>query len=150
MRRADLVAAVVLLALAALYYQQSFFVVRGFATDRLGPTFVPRLLAGALAVLALALLSRALGGRSDRTPPPGARTGLLLTIFVLLVGYAVVMPKLGFLLVTPAFLAAVLAALGIREPLPVVGAAVGMTAVLYFAFAKLLGVLLPPGPLGRV
>jgi len=149
-RRADVVAATVLLAVAALYYQQSFFVVRGFATDRLGPTFVPRLLAGALAVLALTLLARALGGRSDPTPPPAARIEVLLTILALLVGYAVVMPKLGFLLATPGFLAAVLAALGIREPLAVVGAAVGMTAILYLAFGRLLGVLLPTSPFGRV
>lgn len=150
MRRADLAAGLLLLAFAAVYYQQSFLIVRGFASDRLGPAFFPRLLAGALAVLALALLARAVGGRSDPSPPPAARTGLLAATLVLLVAYALVMPRVGFLVASPVFFAAVLVCLGVREPVPVTAVAVGLTAVLYVVFGRLLGVLLPPGLLGRL
>ncbi|MCS7235903.1 MAG: tripartite tricarboxylate transporter TctB family protein [Armatimonadota bacterium] len=148
MRRADLVAGMLLLAVAAVYFHQSLFIARGFA-DRLGPAFVPRLLAGALAVLALALLVRAVGGRSEATPPPEARTGLLVVVLALLVGYALLMPKVGFLWATPVLLAAVLLALGVREPLPIALTAVGVTAALYGVFGRLLGVLLPGTP-GRL
>lgn len=150
MRRADAVAAVLLLAVAAVYFQQSFLIVRGFATDRLGPAFVPRVLAGALALLSLTLLARALAGRSDPTPPPPARTALLATTLVLLTAYGAILPRLGFLLATPLLMAATLRVLGVRRPLPVVAAATGITAALYVVFGRLLGVLLPPGPLGRL
>lgn len=149
MRRADLAAGLLLLAVAAVYFQQSFLIVRGFATDRLGPAFFPRLLAGALTLLALALVARAVGGRSDSSPPPSARAGLLAAILVLLVAYALAMPRVGFLVATPAFFAAVLAALGVREVFPVAVVAVVLTVALYVVFGRLLGVLLPPGPFGR-
>jgi putative tricarboxylic transport membrane protein len=148
-RRADLVAALLLLAVAAVYYQQSFLIVRGLAGDRLGPAFFPRLLAGGLALLSLALLARALGGRSDPAPPPAARTGLLAATLVLLVVYALVVPRVGFLVATPVFLAMVLVALGVREALSVAAVAAGLTAALYVVFGRLLGVLLPAGFLGR-
>lgn len=150
MRRADLVAGLSFLAVAAVYFHQSLFIVRGFASDRLGPAFMPRLLAGALALLALALLARAAAGRSKATPPPPARVGLLAATVVLLVAYALVMPRAGFLVATPAFLAAVLACLGVQEPVPLVLVAAGVTAALYGVFGRLLGVLLPPGPFGRL
>lgn len=149
MRRADLAAGLLLLAVAAVYFQQSFLIVRGFATDRLGPAFFPRLLAGALTLLALALVARAVGGRSDSSPPPSARAGLLAAILVLLVAYALAMRRVGFLVATPAFFAAVLAALGVREVFPVAVVAVVLTVALYVVFGRLLGVLLPPGPFGR-
>lgn len=142
-------ASLLLLAVAAVYTQQSFLIVRGFAGDRLGPAFVPRLLAAALALLALTLLGRAARGRSDPNPPPPARTGLLTVVVLLLVAYAAVMPRVGFLVATPALLAAVLLALGVREAVSVFLAAVGLTAALYGVFGRLLGVLLPDA-LGRL
>ncbi len=62
--------------------------------------------------------------------------------------YALLMPKVGFLWATPVFLAAVLVALGVREPVPVALTAVGVTAALYGVFGRLLGVLFP-GASGR-
>jgi hypothetical protein len=48
-RRADLFIGLGLLAFAGAYYWASFDIAMGFASDRLGPTFFPRLLAAALA-----------------------------------------------------------------------------------------------------
>jgi len=148
LRRADLVAGVLLLALAGVYLQQSVGIERGFASDRLGPAFFPQLLGATLAVLAGALVVRAVLKRSDPTPLPPARVGLLWAVVGLLVGYAVVMPYVGFLLATPPLLAAVTVALGLRQPLLVVAPALGITLVLYAVFGRLLGVLFPRGPLG--
>ncbi len=148
MRRADLVAGLLLLVLSGLYLQQSLGIERGFASDRLGPAFFPQLLGGALAALALVLVVRALFGRSDPTPPPPVRAGLLGAVVGLLVLYATAMPHAGFLLATPPLLAATTAALGLRRPVPVAGSAVGITLALYLVFGKLLGVLFPRGPGG--
>ncbi len=148
MRRADLGAGVLLLALAGFYLQQSLAIHRGFASDRLGPAFFPQLLGSALAILAVVLVLRALLGRSDPTPPPPTRGRLLWTVVGLLAVYAVLMPEVGFLLATPPLLGAVSVVLGLRRPLSVVASAVGITVTLYLVFGRLLGVLFPRGPLG--
>jgi putative tricarboxylic transport membrane protein len=147
MRRADFFIGVGLLGFALLYYQQSFSIVRGFASDRLGPAFFPRMLALALAVLSLTLIIRALAGRSDPSRPPQMRVGVFAAVIALLVVYAVLMPAVGFLIATPVLLGAVIWLLGLRHWATLIGAALGVTAVLYVAFGRALHVLLPMGPL---
>jgi putative tricarboxylic transport membrane protein len=147
MRRADFFIGLGLLAVALLYYQQSFSIVRGFASDRLGPAFFPRMLALALAALSLTLVIRALAGRSDPSRPPAMRVGVFAAVIALLVIYAVVMPAVGFLIATPVLLAAVIWLLGLRRWVTVLGTALSVTAVLYVVFGRALHVLLPIGPL---
>lgn len=154
MRRADLLTGLGLLVVAAMYFHQSFSIVRGFASDRLGPAFFPRLLAGTLATLAVALLVRAGTGRSDPSPLPPIRGRLLGVVVGLLVAYGVALPRAGFLLSTPVLLAVLLGLLG-RTSSPgqrlsragVGVAAVAMTLALYVVFGRALHVLLPRGPL---
>lgn len=147
MRRADFFIGLGLLAVALVYFQQSFTILRGFASDRLGPAFFPRMLALTLAALALTLIVRAVTGRSDPSRPPEIRVGVFAAVVGLLVVYAFVLPAVGFLLATPVLLGAVIWLLGLRRWGAVLGTAVGATAVLYFAFARALHVLLPMGPL---
>lgn len=146
MRRADFFIGVGLLGLALVYYQQSFGIVRGFASDRLGPAFFPRMLALVLAALALMLIVRAAAGRSDPSRPPAIRSGIFAAVVALLVLYAILMPVAGFLLATPILLAAVIRLLGLRAWTTAVGTALGVTAVLYVVFGRALHVLLPHGP----
>jgi len=143
MRRADLLIGLGLLVVAAVYFQQSFAITRGFASDRLGPAFFPRLLGGVLAILALTLVMRALSGRSDPTPPPAMRLGVFLGTLVLMVVYSLVLPRVGFLLATPLLLAAVIWLLGLRRWGTMAATAIGVTGVLYIVFARMLKVLLP-------
>jgi len=147
MRRADLVIGFALLAFTAVYAQQSFLIRRGFASDRLGPAFFPRLLALALGVLALLLITRALAGRSDLSRPPAIRTGVFAGVLALMVAYAFLMPRVGFLIATPVLLGAVIRILGLRNWTTLVGTALGVTVVLYVIFGRALHVLLPMGPL---
>lgn len=149
MRRADLMTGVGLLAFAAAYFQQSFAITVGFAGDRLGPTFFPRLLALVLAGCALVLIARALRGRSDPAPLPAVRLPLLLGTLGLTVVYILALAPLGYLLATPPYLAALVWLLGYRSPTGLAGAAVGITAVLYLVFVQALKVLVPMGPLRR-
>ncbi len=147
MRRADLVIGLGLLVFAAVYFDQSFNIVRGFASDRLGPAFFPRMLAVALAVLAVALLVRAGSGRSDPTPLPAMHPTLFFVTLALLVAYGLALPSLGFVIATPLLLAAVIRLLGQREWPGVIGTALGTMVVLYAVFGRMLHVLLPMGPL---
>ena len=146
MRRADFFIGLGLLGFALVYYQQSFSIVRGFASDRLGPACFPRLLALVLAVLSLTLIVRALAGRSDPSRPPAMRAGIFVAVMGLLVLYAVVLPTAGFLIATPILLAAVIWLFGLRQWVTLLGTALGVTAVLYLVFVRALHVLLPLGP----
>jgi putative tricarboxylic transport membrane protein len=143
MRRADLLIGLGLLVFAAVYFQQSFEITRGFASDRLGPAFFPRLLAGVLAGLAVVLIMRALSGRSNPTPPPAMRLGVFLGTLGLMIVYSLALPRAGFLVATPLLLAGVIWLLGLRRWSTVAGTAVGVTATLYIVFARMLKVLLP-------
>jgi len=148
MRRADLLIGLGLLVFAALYFRESFHIVRGFASDRLGPAFFPRLLAGALATLAIDLVARAVSGRSDPAPPPPVRAATLAGVIGVTALYVLVLPRVGFLLGTPPLLGAVIWLMGLRDWRGLLGTAVGATLVLYFVFGRFLHVLLPPGLLG--
>ena len=76
MRRADLLVGLGLLVLAGVYFEQSFAITRGFASDRLGPAFFPRLLALTLAALGATLVVRGVAGRAGPPhPPPAPRRG---------------------------------------------------------------------------
>jgi putative tricarboxylic transport membrane protein len=146
LRRADFFIGLGLLGFALVYYQQSFSIIRGFASDRLGPAFFPRMLAFALAALSLVLIARALAGRSDPSRPPEMRVGVFAAVIALLLVYAAVMPFVGFLLATPVLLATVIWLLGLRHWATTLGTALGVTAVLYVVFGRTLHVLLPLGP----
>jgi putative tricarboxylic transport membrane protein len=147
LRRADFAIGLGLLAFALVYYQQSFSIVRGFASDRLGPAFFPRMLALSLAALSLVLIVRALAGRSDPSRPPAMRLGVFAAVMGLLVVYAVIMPAVGFIVATPVLLAAVIWLLGLRQWAALLTTAIAVTAVLYVVFGRALHVLLPLGPL---
>src|SRR3990170_605634 len=105
MRRADLLIGLGLLAFAAFYFQQSFTITVGFAADRLGPTFFPRLLALVLAACALALIGRSVRGRSDPAPLPTVRASLLLWTIASTIAYVMALSPLGYLIATPLYLA---------------------------------------------
>lgn len=148
MRRADLAIGTGLLVFAIVYFQQSYAITRGFASDRLGPAFFPRMLAMVLGALAVTLIVRAVSGRSDPSRPPAIRVGVFLGLVILLVLYAaLLLPRLGFALATPVLVAGAIWLLGFRQWATLAGTAVGVTAVLYLVFARALHVLLPMGPL---
>lgn len=143
MRRGDLLIGLGLLVFAAIYFQQSFAITRGFASDRLGPAFFPRMLALALALMAVVLLVRAISGRSDPAPPPPMRIGVFIAVLALTAAYAFLLPHVGFLYATPVLLGAVIWVFGMRKWPGLIGTSLGITLVLYAVFGRMLRVLLP-------
>jgi putative tricarboxylic transport membrane protein len=148
MRRADLLGGIGLLLFAAFYFERSFAISTGLASDRLGPTFFPRILASVLALLAAVLIVRALSDRSDRAPLSAVRAARLFGVLALTAIWALLLPRAGFLLVTPLLLGSVMWTMGLRRWRGLIGVSLGMTLVLYLVFVRALKVLLPMGPLG--
>lgn len=149
MRRADLLIGIGLLVFAVLYYRESLEITVGFAADRLGPTFFPRILAASLGACALGLIWRSLRGRSDPGALPPVRIGHFLGMIGFTLAYALLLHPLGYVIATPLYLAGLVILLGYRSITGVAGTAVGVTIVLYLVFARALHVLIPMGPLGR-
>ena len=147
--RADFLLVLGLLLFAALYVERASHITVGFASDVLGPAFFPRLLAFLLALLAVGLLARSLTGRGPRVSRTPMRSRLFWTVVALLVGYALLMPLVGFLYLTPLLLGAVMRILGLERWGWLVGVALGLTVFLYVLFTKALSVPLPPGLLGE-
>ena len=148
MRRADLVGGIGLLIFAAFYFERSFAISTGLASDRLGPSFFPRVLATVLALLAAVLMGRALSDRSDPAPLSKVRVTRLFAILTLTVVWALLLPRVGFLIATPLLLGTVMWTMGLRRWRGLIGVSLGMTLVLYLVFVRFLKVLLPLGPFG--
>jgi hypothetical protein len=148
MQRADLWGGIGLLLFAAFYFERSFAISTGLASDRLGPTFFPRVLAIVLALLAAILIGRALSGRSDPAPLSKVRTTRLFAILLVTVAWGLLLPRAGFLLITPFLLGMVMWTMELRGWRGLIGVSVGMTLLLYLVFVRGLKVLLPMGPLG--
>ncbi len=149
MRRADLLIGIALLVFAVLYYRESFEITVGFAADRLGPRFFPRLLAVALGLCGLGLIRRSLTGRSDAEPLPPVRVGQFVLTLGITLAYAILLPSLGYPIATVLYVGALIWLLGYRNLVGLAATSAGVTAVLYIVFARALHVLVPMGPLGR-
>ncbi len=139
-----------LLLLALAYYWLTYGIEVGLASDLLGPTFFPRTLAILLVVASAALVVRSLRarrGEGEEPPPAGDAPHRLVWTLALTVAYLLLLPRAGYLLLTPVYLGAFAYLLGYRSWKPLVGTAVGVTVALYLIFGRMLGVRLPRGVL---
>jgi putative tricarboxylic transport membrane protein len=150
----DAVFGVVLLALgiAVLWHVQAFPKIPG---QNVGPALFPGSIAGGLIVCAVLLIIS--GIRSRPGVPwyealPWVRSPRHVAAFAALVlstiAYIFLSTPVGFLIIAPLGLAAMLVAFGVRRRTAIVVAIVG-TIVIWYAFYKLLRVPLPWGVLER-
>lgn len=117
----------------------------------IGPAFYPRVVLVVFLVLSLVLL--AAGLRAGR--PGGAwdwrgwlrRHRLILASFGLFALYTVLMPLVGYLVVTTLYAAAMQRLLGRRRPLGIAAVALGTAVGTWLVFERYLYVLLPRGTL---
>ncbi len=149
MRRRNIIAAVVLLALGLGY---------GFLTTGLplrtlpntpDPSFFPWINTAVLLALAAALLVQGLfftaegGAEAARTP---ARRHLpVLWVLAAFVAYLLALPPLGFVVATVPFFAVLMVAYGERRALWLAAGALGVPILLFVVFRYGFGVLLPRG-----
>ncbi len=150
--RSNVIAAGLLLALSAAVFVISVDFPGGRGGGP-GAAFFPRLVTGAIAVLALVLLVNHVTA-DDRhvheIDPAIVRRLVVVTAFPIL--YVFVMPVVGFPLATVVFLSAFMWYSGARSVPTVIGSSIGITIVLYYIFVTFFRVPLPEGviPLERV
>lgn len=153
-RRKDLISGTVLLLLAIAVFARASTITSKFPTG-VDSGFFPERCAAVLALLALAILFRALRREERGNDPAGsedavpAETGHACLVFAAMVAYAVLLPLLGFILATLLFIAAMLllmSASGQRN-LPAFAATTLIVTFAVFAiFTFGFGVVLPDGP----
>ncbi|MBS0319320.1 MAG: tripartite tricarboxylate transporter TctB family protein [Proteobacteria bacterium] len=136
------------LGIAVLWHVQSFPAVHG---QRVGPALFPGLIAGGLIVASFALIVQGLrerGGEPWFAAPDWWRSPRHVSAFLLTLAapafYIVGVGTLGFFVVSVVVLASLFIVLEVR-PLPAIVIAVVATAVIWYAFYKLLRVPLPWG-----
>ena len=150
----DAVFGVLLLALgiAVLWHVQSFPKMPG---QNVGPALFPGSIAAGIIVCALLLIVSGMRSRPAARwfeGLPWTRSPRHVAAFAALVlatiAYILFSTSVGFLIIAPLGLAAMLVAFGVRRGLAVIVAIVG-TIVIWYAFYKLLRVPLPWGVLER-
>jgi putative tricarboxylic transport membrane protein len=150
MRRGNIVAALGLAGLAGYLFFEAGKL--RFGTARMPQTgFFPKTLLALLLVLSLVLLGQALrqsdtGRAAERIPAEGwIRIGATM---VILVGFALVLEKLGFLLSTFLLMVLLLRAIEAPKWSKVIAVAISTAVLSYILFGWLLGIPLPGGILG--
>lgn len=144
----DRLTGLLLVGLAVAYYRLAGEIEVGLASDLLGPQYFPKLLAVALGLSSAWLVVRSFRPAARRNEPVRAEAERLANLWIALgltVVYLILLPHVGFLLLTPVLLGAFIWVLGYRRWVPLVGTAVGVSVALWVVFAWLLGVRLPPG-----
>lgn len=149
-RHTDKVAAVLLVGLAVGVFVASRDFPSGFG-DSPGAAFFPRLIASVVALLAGVLFVRSVASSDIRTYDVSATDARRFAVPVsFLVAYVALMPILGFVLDTVAFLVALTRYSGVRSLRRSVALAVGLGIALHYVFGEFLHIPLPEGSLVSV
>lgn len=141
-RGANLVAAVLLVAVGVTVFAQTTELARLDSGSDPGAAGYPRLLAGLLVVLAVGVGMQRGGGEPAPSAVGGLRVGGAV---VLLLGYGYALDALGYIGSTVLFLAGAMLLMGVRRPVPLVVAPVLFSVVVYLVFQAVFGVPLPRG-----
>lgn len=119
-----------------------------------GPAFFPWVVTVSLALLASALVVRGLIGPSDSANEEAGSRGVRPAIVLMLLGaftlYIAVLPRLGFLIATAPFFAALMVLYDERRPVVVIAGSLLATAGLYLLFRHGFQIILPLGVLRGV
>lgn len=144
-RHTDTVGSILWLALAVGVFLVSEDLPVG--TGETGPAFYPRVIAVLIGTFALLQLGRSVYEsdatahtiRSDRVTTVGVVT-------VLVTGYVLSLPWLGFIIATTTFLLVCMVYSGARSLLRIGTSAIGVSLLLYYLFVVFLRVPLPDSP----
>ena len=152
-RKAELVAASALLVFSVAYTLSSLGLRIGRISNP-GPGLMPLLLGLALTTCAIVYLIRQFrirsgGGESSSAESSGGWTAhrIPLSIVAAVAAYPFLLAWLGFLVATTMVVCAILLLLRFKTPSWSLLVGIVMTVLCYLLFARVLGVVLPPGPL---
>ena len=149
----ELIAGICGLALAILIAFASFQLPE-FPVQFAGPGFYPRVLAGILAAISVALLFSSLRGAAlsakSSSPEEAGRGVLVMLAITASVVYYLTLPLVGFVLTTIVYFAFLMFMMQPKEKVwKIAFWSVGSTVVIYVAFAMMLKATLPIGNIFR-
>lgn len=157
-RRKDLAFAMAIAVLGAAIVVLAFDVSVGRIRDPIGTRSFPIVVGTIICVGGLALAIRRLlrwrrepavvpaEGSTDEQPRQPAFTWRAMAMWGLCFGYVVVLGRAGFLLATPALIAAGLWVMGVRQPVKLVTVSLVPVALIFWLLHIVLNVRLPLGP----
>ncbi len=145
MRRRNLIAALVLLALGAGYGILTTQLPVRSLPDTPGPPFFPWINTIVILALSATLLVQSLVGEDGPVPAPAAGRQRAIWALGAFVVYLATLPGLGFILATAPFFAVLMALFGETRPLRVAAGAFITTGILYVLFRHGFAVFLPTG-----
>lgn len=157
--RLDQITGYLLLAFAAAWVLAVWQTVPAGTPGTVGPRAFPLGLGVFLGVLALVLLASGYWKAAHQSADDVGETGaegdasagllyprLVFSIFLVIVAYGFLMEKAGFILATLVIVSVMVGVvLKIRNPITIVGMAVGLAFGCWLVFGKILGAYLPPG-----
>lgn len=151
---ADVVAGGVVLAFAVFYLAATFAIPQSSFTNAVvGPRAMPLVIGLGLVIASVALIVRGLRGvpgshgvAEEETPPQSPVK--FVVVVGLLLAYILLFMPLGYVLSTFLFILGVTMYLDRGHPVRNVIYALVFSVVVYAVFTGLLGVVLPPSPLG--
>ena len=155
MRKYNTILSVILIVVGAAGISISMnFEARGGNVGDPGAAFWPIMLCCGLILCSVILLvqtavaaKRAEGPEEALIDYRSAGMHCVFFIFVIMIGYAVMLYFFGFIIATLLFVAATMLAMGERRPLWVGLTTVGITGFIYVLFAVVMNVILPKGTL---
>lgn len=141
----EVVISVILAIVAVIFYVLSGSFTAPVNPVDIGPAAFPRLMA--IIILLLAAAQIFLSIKKNKAPDSekvafGYWQGCLAGL-ALMCAYAFLMPRLGYYVVTPFFIFAIMVLMGNRKWVQMVLVTLGFTLFAFLVFTKLLGVMLP-------
>ena len=131
------------MSVAAFFVLMSFTFPPGTETET-GPAFIPRIYGGLLFALGFALAAKSLRGRGEAAAEAGRLSVKNVVIgLALFTAYVIMIPILGFYLMTLIMVAALLRLGRGRSPVLLIAVPAGVALFIYLFFEKLMSVPMP-------
>ncbi|MDX2102883.1 MAG: tripartite tricarboxylate transporter TctB family protein [Alphaproteobacteria bacterium] len=147
--RPEVVAGLIVTALGLFFWWGTTLMTVSAMHARIGPKVFPTLIGGGLIVIGLWLLVEAWREgwepKPDDDGPPGADWRAIGLIAGGLIVHLILIQRLGFVLAGSVLYSATALAFGARRIGVMLGIGLALCLVIYVAFAKGLGLALPPG-----
>jgi hypothetical protein len=140
MVKSDRFIVIIFIAAGVFLYTWSFRFENGEAVGLIAPTFFPRMIIGCLIACCLLLLIRKPHVAVSFPAPRAVFAGMALVV-----GYVLLMDRVGYLILTPLFLFLFSTLMGYRRRMLLLLFCIGGTLSAYLVFHSVLGVPLPMG-----